>query len=212
VIYDLAGVARLGDGPTPSAFLIPFFRNRKSNQVFAQDLDEGHRIARFLPFDPFAYTVLDTPLPRLSRTVGDLGLMAFVRRDRTPVVGDVDAVVAALRTTKLSGDRSPFFEIDAYGLTGQVDRMRGALRRARRALGDGAIAARWSATEVKLIRHPRRASAAEPDSSSAEIDRLAADFGHKNWPKRWVNLWANVNLRERLVELGADYLERIRSR
>ena len=208
MIYDLAGVVRLGDEPRASAFLIPFFRSRTSNLVFAQDLDEEHRIARFLVFDPFAYTVLDTPLPPLSRTVGDLGLMAFVRRDHTPIVGDVDQVLAALRATKFSRDRSPFFEIDAYGLTGQVDRMRGALRRARRALGDGPIAVRWSATEAKLIRHPRRAPAAEPDSWSAEIESLAADFGHKNWPKRWVNLWANAKLRDRLVDLGADYLER----
>lgn len=207
MIYDLAGLVRLSDEPNASAFLIPFFRSRTSNQVFAQDLDEDHRIARFLIFDPFEYTVLDTPLPLLTRTVGDTGLMAFVRRDRPLVVGDASEVLAALRATKLSGDRSPFFEIDAYGLTGQVDRLRGALRRAARALGSGPIATRWRATETELVRHRNGALAAEPGSWSADIDSLAADFGQKNWPRRWVNLWANAKLRERLVDLGADYLE-----
>ena len=208
MIYDLAGVVRLGDEPSSSAFLIPFFRNRISNQVFAQDLDEEHRIARFLVFNPLAYTVLNTTLPPLSRTVGDLGLIAFVRRNRTPVVGDVDEVSAVLRVMKLSGDRSPFFEIDAYGLTGQVERMQGALRRAGRALGGGRIAARWSATEAKLIGHPRSAPAAASDNWSAEIESLAGDFADRKWPMRWLNLWSNANLRQRLVQLGADYVER----
>lgn len=208
MIYDLAGLARVGDQLVCSAFLIPFFRTRTSNQVFAQDLDEEHQIVRFLVFEPQKYSIVDAPVPSLSRKVGDSGLMAFSRGGRAPVVGDVSEVAASLRATRLAGDKSPFFEIDAYGLTGQVDRMPAALRRARRALGGGLIATRWSATEMILMRHPRRVPTDGQDAWSAEIDILTANFEYKDWPKRWMSLWANRKLRDRLIELGADYIER----
>ncbi|GAA0775997.1 hypothetical protein [Brevundimonas olei] len=208
MIYDLAGVARLGDEADASAFLIPFFRTRASNQIFAQDLDEARRIARFLVFDPFLYTVLNANVPKLSREIGDMGVMAFVRRGQSPVVGDAREIVAELRVTKLSGDQSPFFEIDAYRLTGQTERVRGALRRARRALGDGPIAARWSATEAALIAASRSRSDEGAELHTREIDVLAADFGLKDWPKRWLALWNKAPVRDRLIDLGLNYIER----
>ncbi len=208
MIYDLAGFVSLSAESEASAFLIPFFRSRTSNLVFAQDLDNERNITRFLAFDPQHYTIVEAQVPAISRVVGDPGVMAFVRRGDVVFAGDHQAVVDKLSSSALSGDRSPFFEIDAYGLTDQPERLRSAVKRARRALGDGPIAARWAATETALLRKPKARVDSNAEPWQSEMAALASDFGRKDWPKRWAGLWSNVGLRDRLRPIGLDYVEK----
>ncbi len=172
MIYTLAGVASLG-GPSlkTSAFLIPYFRSDSSTRMFAQELNEDFRIVDFRPFNPINYGVIDHRCSPLERSLGDTAVMAFFCPETSVVVGDVKEVVRQLQESRLPVGGAPFFEIDVCYLTGDLVKVRGAIRRAAKMFSNGAVAKRWALTENNMATRQQQSRIALEEKAQVAVTR-----------------------------------------
>ncbi|WP_454717966.1 hypothetical protein [Caulobacter segnis] len=201
--YDLSGVVRIIRGVNKSTFLIPFFRSDNSNRLFAQELSSEHKIIKFVEINTENYEVLLKSMPPIHREVGEAGIMAYIRRDGDIVVGEAGQVITGLRATSLEADNSPFFEIDAYRLTGQPKKLRAAIKRARRAFGDGEIANAWAQRERAV---GAGATPQQVASQELTLSLIESDLELEIWPEHWFALWRSGMSRFRLSEVGLLYV------
>lgn len=203
--YQLRGfVLPCSSRPT---FLIPYFGQRMSNGVFAQDLTPDHRIARFLPFEPAHFDDFMGPVPVLELETGMPGLLACVDRDNRLTIGSADHMRRSLAQLQFDGAGG-----DAFFAT-EVMELRGDTAGLARAIG--VAASRFSSAERGRRWMTREAGTPAIQVTGSRPVRQVSDpvellrnaFDEADWPALFRATWATYESRTTLVELAVEWLD-----
>lgn len=201
--YQLRGLV-LPSRSRPT-FLIPYFGQRSSNEIFAQDLGPGFLVARFLPFEPTHFEEFAGPVPVLERDIGMDGLLACLDGEGRLTLGSVDEMRRLLARFELDpagGDA--FFATELMELRGDRAGLARAIEAAASRFSDPERGRRWRNREAGMGAAGQDGPAARQDASLVEVLRKA--FGDDDWPSLFRANWSTHDNQIELVELALEWL------
>lgn len=148
--YTLAGFASLRSGAP--AFLIPYFGLKGTRDVFVQELEQDFSIKGFRRFNPEHYHKLSFRLPSVRRTVGEMGVLAYVDESDNIAYGSPEMLRNMLRTTLAATSSAVFFSYEAGLFLQDESRIADAVGRISDKIDDERVRNAWLRLESATLR------------------------------------------------------------
>lgn len=196
-----------------SSFLIPFFTNKHSNEVFVQDLDEQYMIKRFMKANPESFRDTHFRTNGTVKKVGQPGILAY-RIDGSEIrIGELEDIKQKVQNERLDLSPSMFFNLDAYTFIGDEEKALIAIEKACRLFQVRKFAHFWENTEKSVVEtgifHPlskdylnKTKLYTREDDIDKAIRRLIDDRYSSRWHISWSDAWGYFNKDKRLAELA----------
>ena len=194
-------------GPTRPTFVIPYFGSPTSNQIYVQELDEEHRVAGFLMFEPAHFVDYMGPFPTAAREAGDDGLVGFVDGEGQLFSGKAAEIRRVLADYSFAADGSDaFFATEVMEFRGDRAGLERAIDSASRRFANVERGMHWKAREITT----RWLSTPTPSSRASEreaiLQELRDTLKEPEWVARFVIAWDSLGSDPDLGDLALDWL------
>ena len=202
---DLRGFAI--PGPTRPTFVVPYFGSPTSNAIFVQELDDQHRVAEFLSFDPTHFNDYMGPFLVAQRRIGEEGLVGFIDREGKLVAGTVSEIRRVLADYSFAPDGSDaFFATEVMEFRGDRAGLERAIDFAAHRFANPERGMQWKAREITSRWSLESIASARENERLDTLRELRDALREPKWVAQFVAAWDLFGPDSDLGDLALDWL------
>lgn len=204
--YRLAAYLSI-TGHSP-AFLIPVFRRRGSNILYAQEVTAGGRVSKFVRINTESYRILKKSGATQWVEPNDPAVVSVHLTKDGVFSGSYSTIKELVRKLNLD-DLPPFFAVEAAFFSGRVRDLDLALERASKVFQDAELRDRWLSQSRRGLSVPGvhgELLGTAPNDLLAALSKLRSIKSPSGWLREWRAQWRHFPNRQALFDEAIKWL------